>query len=70
MLVRIARIFAVRREPTTRTISPGFSFTGPPLNESFSIFIRIEFVGTGHRNTHRSKSVQNTNALAVLCKDF
>jgi hypothetical protein len=26
MLVRIARIFAVPREPTTRTVSPGLSF--------------------------------------------
>ncbi len=26
MLVRIARIFAVEREPTTRTVSPGLSF--------------------------------------------
>ena len=28
MLVRIARIFAVEREPTTRTVSPGLSFIG------------------------------------------
>jgi hypothetical protein len=27
MLVKIARIFAVPREPTTRTVSPGFSFS-------------------------------------------
>ncbi len=27
MLVKIERIFAVPREPTTRTVSPGFSFT-------------------------------------------
>jgi hypothetical protein len=27
VLFRIARIFAVPREPTTRTVSPGFSFT-------------------------------------------
>ncbi len=27
--VRIARIFAVPREPTTRTVSPGFSFMLP-----------------------------------------
>ena len=30
LLVRIARIFAVPREPTTRTVSPGLNFMVSP----------------------------------------
>jgi hypothetical protein len=38
MLVRIERIFAIPREPTTRTVSPGLSFTfiSAPLHRSCS----------------------------------
>jgi hypothetical protein len=43
MLVRIARIFAVPCEPTTRTVSPAFSFSfnGTPLvRRSLGLFLR------------------------------
>jgi len=34
--VRMARTFAVEREPTTLTVSSGFSFTEPPWSQFYS----------------------------------
>src|SRR5216684_8211942 len=34
-----------------------------------SILIRIEFVGSGHRNAHGSKRMQDSNAFSVLRKN-